>query len=79
MDAPIYPLHEVFVLSGTPEHTFVQPVEYIACLLRCVHPAAVLLSKDLLVLEKLPRSTKQSKRPGLEGPFFPYRRARKTT
>ena len=28
MERPIYPLHEVFVLSGTPEHTFVQPVEY---------------------------------------------------
>ena len=28
MERPIDPLHEVFVLSGTPEHTFVQPVEY---------------------------------------------------
>jgi hypothetical protein len=39
---PILEMQQVFVLSGIPEHTFVQPVEYTRLLVAFAPPGGVL-------------------------------------
>src|SRR5271166_314097 len=71
MDAPIYPLHEVFVLSGTPDHTFVQPVEYTRLLVALRTPGRSIVVEGPSGIGKTTAINKAIKEAGLGGAVLP--------
>ena len=71
MDAPIYPLHEVFVLSGTPEHTFVQPVEYMRLLVALRTPGRSIVVEGPSGIGKTTAINKAIAEAGLGGSVLP--------
>jgi len=71
MPRPIYQLQEVFVLSGTPEHTFVQPVEHTRLLVALRTPGRSIVVEGPSGIGKTTAINKAIKEAGLPGPVLP--------
>lgn len=71
MEVPIYPLHEVFVLSGTPKHTFVEPVEYTRLLVALRTPGRSIVVEGPSGIGKTTAINKAIAESGLAGAVLP--------